>query len=273
MSIQGWKYYNHAMIPTTAPHEPVNLDALNSKSFWKENPKALLARWTTDWDCGYETNWWYCIRDGRINIEDLPRQARKDIRKGLKNCNVRMISYCEYVAQLYSCYEAAWRHYKNVGNPMTLAEFREFYDHNPELIFWAAFERESGKLIGYMTVDDNKDYAEICQAKFHPEYLKIQVSGAMYFTILSHYLEMDTIAYISSGSRSINHVTNTQDYKERTFGYRKAFCRLHIVYNPKIRWIIAILYPFRKVLEKLDSCRAVHLIHSVLCMEEIVRSY
>lgn len=24
--IQGWKYYNHAMIPTTAPHENVLLD-------------------------------------------------------------------------------------------------------------------------------------------------------------------------------------------------------------------------------------------------------
>ena len=72
MGVQGWKYYNHAMIPTTAPHEPANLEALKNGSLWKENPKAIMARWTTDWDCGYQTQWWYCIRDGKVNIEELP---------------------------------------------------------------------------------------------------------------------------------------------------------------------------------------------------------
>jgi len=33
--IQGWKYYNHAMIPTTAPHENVILEPLNNGSIWK----------------------------------------------------------------------------------------------------------------------------------------------------------------------------------------------------------------------------------------------
>ena len=59
--MKEWKYYNHAMIPTTAPHEEVNVEALKNKQFWKENKNALLVRWTTEWDCGYETNWWYVI--------------------------------------------------------------------------------------------------------------------------------------------------------------------------------------------------------------------
>ncbi len=33
--IEGWKYYNHAAIPTAAPHEEVNLEPLNNGSIWQ----------------------------------------------------------------------------------------------------------------------------------------------------------------------------------------------------------------------------------------------
>ena len=73
--------------------------------------------------------------------------------------------------------------------------------------------------------------------------------------ILNHYLEKENIRFVSSGSRSINHTTQTQDYKERTFGYRKAYCKLHIEYNPKIKWIINGAYPFRNLLKHFDGIR------------------
>lgn len=31
---KGWKYYNHALIPTAAPHEKVEIPRLNHE-FWK----------------------------------------------------------------------------------------------------------------------------------------------------------------------------------------------------------------------------------------------
>lgn len=30
-----WKYYNHAAVPTTAPHEEVDLASLKDGSVWK----------------------------------------------------------------------------------------------------------------------------------------------------------------------------------------------------------------------------------------------
>ena len=50
MSIPGWKYYNNAAIPTTAPHEEANVTPVEDGSIWNIKG-ALLARWTTDWDC------------------------------------------------------------------------------------------------------------------------------------------------------------------------------------------------------------------------------
>ena len=35
MQIDGWKYYNYAAIPTTAPHEPVNMLPIEDGSIWK----------------------------------------------------------------------------------------------------------------------------------------------------------------------------------------------------------------------------------------------
>ena len=39
---EKWKYYNHALIPTTEPHEEIPFD----KSIFK-GTKAILARWTS----------------------------------------------------------------------------------------------------------------------------------------------------------------------------------------------------------------------------------
>ena len=35
MRIEGWKYYNHAAIPTTAPHEMPDLRAVEKGDVWK----------------------------------------------------------------------------------------------------------------------------------------------------------------------------------------------------------------------------------------------
>ena len=67
----GWKYYNHAAIPVTAPHEEVNLLPIKDGSIWKLRGRPLLARWTTDWDCGHKTNWWYIIKDEPLDIASL----------------------------------------------------------------------------------------------------------------------------------------------------------------------------------------------------------
>lgn len=274
MSVQGWKYYNHAMIPTCAPHEEPDLTAIRNGQIWGKTTGGrtpLLARWTTDWDCKTETNWWYCIKDTPIVLEKLPKQARKDIRKGLKNCAVRTITVDQYTDQLYECYCAAWSKYKNADKAMDKDDFTRSCRERKELVYWAAFEAASGKLIGYFSVNEKNGYVEICQAKFHPDYLHIQVSGALYYTVLNYYLEKEGIRYVSSGSRSINHVTNTQEYKEKTFGYRKAYCKLHIKFNPRVRWLMAAIYPLRSITKKFDSHHAVHLLNSVLQMDEIAR--
>lgn len=41
----------------------------------------LLARWTTDWDCGHKTQFWYVIKDDMYDISVLKRKRRYKINK------------------------------------------------------------------------------------------------------------------------------------------------------------------------------------------------
>lgn len=271
MNVPGWEYYNHAIIPTTAPHEVPDMLPIMDKSIWRISGSfPLLARWTTDFDCGFETNWWYVIKDTPLVLEEIPSKERKSINQALKKCYVRMVRMTENVDLLYRVFIAAYKKYELAGIPMCFESFQEYCESNDaKYQCWGGYDIDSHIMIGYMVVHDCGDFAKILSAKFDPDYSRLQVSDALYYNVLTYYLNEEKKKYISSGERSINHITGTQEYKIRRFGYRKAYCKLHIEYNPKVKWLIRLCYLFRKVLIKFDNHRFFHLINSVLRMQEI----
>ena len=273
MKINGWKYYNHAAIPSTAPHESVNMEPLIDGDIWKVGGYPLLARWHTDWDCGYKTNWWFCIRDGEFSLEKLGSTQRKHIRQSLKhNTIVKTMVEDSIIDELYRIYTEAVSHYSLADNIQCKDSFvKGLMARKSKIVLFLAYD-ENHELLAYMTVRPEKDYVEIETAKFGNKAMKLQSSNALYYTILDYYLNVEKKKYISSGSRSINHETGTQDYKERMFGYRKAYCHLHIKYRPSILWLVTILYPFRKLLKRFDNNVKIHQMNSVLLMEELSRN-
>ena len=272
MNIEGWKYYNHAAIPTTAPHLAVNLAPLYDKTIWKiDGGPILLVRWTTDFETCSDTHWYYLVKKAPYNEESLTKKARKNIRYAHRHCIVKRINPWDYLDELFDVYNAAYEKYENADNQL---DKDDFITHliSDKLEFWAGFSNnENKKLIGWISVNPQNDYCDISVAKFHPEFLKLRVSDALYSTILDYYLNQKKLLYVSSGTKSINHVTNTQEYKISHFGYEKVNCVLHIMYNPSIAWIIPILYKFKSVLIKADNIKLIHQINSVMALESIVR--
>lgn len=266
-----WKYYNHAVIPLAAPHETVDPADVESGKIWKQYPKDLLARWTTNWDCDQETNWWYVIKDTPIVLEELSEHSRKHIRRGIKKCDIRIIDSRDYAEELYECSHAAFAKYENAANEAPKEQFIRSCQNNTTLIYWAGFEKESGRLIGYLIVREHDGYADIMTAKFHPEYLSLHISDALYYMAINYCLIDRNMRYVSSGERNINHSTNTQEYKEKTLGYRKSYCQLHIRYRFPIGIAVKILYPFRSIIKRMDRVGIVHQINALLKMETIVR--
>lgn len=209
------------------------------------------------------------IKDAPYDINDVSKKEQKSIRKALKKCYVKKIEVANYTDALWECYSSAQSHYKNATKCVDKDNFINGCDQR--LDWWAGFDLETDKMIGWLNVQVYNEYVEIQSAKFHTDFLNKRVSDALYHHVLEYYLNVLKKTYVCSGTRNINHKTNTQEYKMRRFGYRKAYCHLHIQYNPKIRMMIKFLFPFRKILNLLDRVTIIHQINGVLKMEEICR--
>ena len=111
--MDGWKYYNHAIIPDCAPHEVPDLEPINDGTIWgkQEFKGALFARWTTDFDCKEETDWWYIIKDKPFDINSLKAKRRYEINKGLKNFDVKKINPLDYLEEIANIQISVWLTY------------------------------------------------------------------------------------------------------------------------------------------------------------------
>lgn len=277
MDIKGWKYYNHAAVPTSVPYENVDITPVENGDIWKLGGKKttpLLTRWTTDFDCGYETNWWYVIKDTPFDINALKAKRRYEINKGKRNFDVRVIDPRDFKEELYQVQVAAFSGYPKKYRPtVNKDEFISGLDKWVNCTVFGAFFRETDELAGYtmITVTDEK-WLGLSVQKTNPEFEKLQVNAALVEKVVTHYVDfLENGGIICDGSRSINHETNFQDYLEKYFGFRKAYCRLHICYHPKIKWAVHMLFPMRKLLQKFDKSRTIHQLNAVLKMEELCR--
>lgn len=272
--MKTWKYYNHALIPATPPDVVPDLNELEDKESWNENGnKALLARWTTDFDCGHATDWWYCIKDDRFDIGSVKAKVRYYIKRGIANFNVRAIQAKEYKESLYIVQVAAFSAYPESYRPTVNKEefFREIDTWDNKYIVFGAFDNENGTLQGYSLLGQHVGYVELNVQKTNPAYEKLQINAALVNGILEYYDEkLSDKFYIVDGERNILHETAFQDYLERYFGFRKAYCKLHIRYRRSVGLIVKILYPFRRMIERLNFKKA-KLVGGVLRMEEISR--
>lgn len=267
---EGWKYYNHALIPTTAPHEEI---IKPKKGFWKGwSGTPLFARYTTDFDCGYETNWWYIIQDQPFDIMSIKAKHRWAIKKGLENFECKRIFPQEYSQEMAVVTLKDWATYPESYRPnKTKEELIKEYN-NWQSIVYAAFDREDGVLSAFMGISDEGDYYFMSMGKSIPQKQKKQVNEALTYTyIMDISNEYANGKYLCNGERNLVHQTNFDDNLCRRYGFRKAYCKLNIKYRFPMNFFVKCLYPFRTVFGKFDN-KIFHNVNSVLKMEEIRRN-
>ena len=234
----------------------------------------LLSRWTTAFDCGYETNWWYVIKDTPFDINVLKAKRRYVINKGIKNFDIKEIDPISYDEELYNVQIAAYSAYPKKYRPSVdkqafLSSVKTWHRY----VCIGAFSRKTYELCGYELLSkESENYIDFTVLKTKPEQEKNGVNAAIVEGVLRYFNSFLTCGgYICDGARSINHETSFPDYLEKYFEFRKAYCNLHITYNPKIEFVVKLLFPMRRILYKLDEIRAIHQINGVLKMEGICR--
>ena len=85
-------------------------------------------------------------------------------------------------------------------------------------------------------------------------------------------LNENNFQYVNDGARSISHETNIQSFLIDKFRFRKAYCKLHIIYSKPINILIQILFPLSSLLRCFDFGPLVK-INILLYQESIRRSY
>ena len=275
-SVDGWYFYNHAILPEARPTETVDTSILNDKSVWKKENwggrTPLLARWTSDFDCKEDTGFWYTICDSQFDIKALKAKRRNVITNGLKYFDVKTVDPRNHVDELFHVHCKAFESYGK--KPRPYETFKSEVEAGAEVDRWyVGIFKETGRIEAYARVYFCSECVCLNVLKANPEYEHYQSNAAIVYSIVTDSAgNIASGGYINDGMRNVSHVTNFQSYLIKYFGFRKAFCRLNIRYNPKIGWIVRLVYPFRKLLMKFGSNKIIHMVNGVLLMEELARN-
>ncbi|MCL1850091.1 MAG: hypothetical protein FWF70_01595 [Bacteroidetes bacterium] len=266
-----WRYYNHALLPNCAPNEDAEIEQLKDKTIWKAfTPnRPLLACWTSHFDCGYETGWWYCILDKPFDITSISSNRRSKIKQTAGNFDVSIIDVKEYAEQMFDIHKSAYKTYNKTGTFNTdKNRFCEEVKQWENIVF-GAFDKDSNRLAAYYRVKINATHIDLMTLKSDPDFEKRGVNLAIMYFVYNYFRkDIEQGKYLCGGSRNIYHQTNFQEFREKNFGFRKAYTHLHIQYAPFVAPLIKLLYPFRRIIHRLPFTIA-NQINGVLLMEKI----
>jgi hypothetical protein len=268
-----WQKYRGALLPLSAPHLNIKFNRWPMFLLVLKR-SALFVRWTSDWDMSEVTEFWYVIKDSFTPLEKLTSKNRSEINRGLTNCEVKRVDARCMTEQMYLVYKKAFDRYNSHLAPLTWSFFERSIANaslDKKVEFWGVFDRSSGKLIGYSSTVINGDMVDYSTAKFDPDFLGNYPSYALFYTMNKVYLVEMGCRYVSDGARNIAHDTNIHEHLIRKHGFRKAYCRLNVVYHPVIWIAVNFLFFFRKNF-KNSHLPVLAKMASVLQQEEIRRS-
>ena len=230
----------------------------------------FFARWTFDWDCLEETQFYYCIKDDGFDIMGQKAKIRYEINKGRKNFVTRIIDPEQFSDELYQVYVDSLKGYPDGTSMLSKDSFENLTStawKQDACRFFGTFDRESGRLCGYSDVYERGKFLPISSLHVRPNFEKLGVNLALVDGIVEWYLGLKTEGkYLCDGARNTVHATNFQSFLIKYFGFRKAYCKLNIVYRPPINVLITVLFPIRHLLGKMNDSR-IKKIYYVLKME------
>lgn len=279
---EKWLCRDRVLYSKTLPHEDAEVSFLKKGSIWKKGhvgERAFVARFTSCFDCGEETDWWYCIKDTPYDINAINAKKRYEIIKARRNFRVEKVDPTAYIDEMYAVLEAAHAAYPAKYRPQTTYEsFSKEYIHQGGVEWVVAFcnneqDASYGKICGYTVTKRQETVVSLVEQKSIPEMQKKGLNAALIdFILLENYPLIFEGGYIIDGERSIFHQTNFQNYLEKYFGFRKAYCRLHIFPRPGYGICLKMLYPFRSLFQKLDHIGLIHKLNALFVMQDYAKS-
>lgn len=238
----------------------------------KKTPGSLLVKYNSLPPDPSVCSAWYAVTCD--NFKDVGEirggKNRKEIKRGLANCEVRQLEASFIAKHGYDVYLSAHARYQGVLTPVDKDTYEDMIKATIEFDdiyhYWGAFYKD--KLISYFVVVlYGNEAADLSVGKFIPEYLHYRPSDALIYTIQHHYLINESIPYITAGYTNIYHKTYVQQYVLKKFPFKKAYLKLEVTYSHLLQSFLKLTFPLRTLLGKLH-----HDLHTIYRFEEIRRN-
>ena len=238
--MDGWKYENLGLVSDCPPHITPNIDFLCDGwplvDVGKAKKKPLYIKWTDQFDCGHETEWWYLVKDDEFDISKLKSKRRYEINKGNKYFDVKQIDPKIFLndinrirVALFSQYP---EEYRKENNEEKTNNMYRVVQNNDKWITVGAFSRESGQLCGYADINILEGYIDFVRMCVDPSFERDGINFALVNGVLESAKPLINKGYyICDGQRSIRHKTEFQNWLVKYFDFRFAYCRLNIRYS------------------------------------------
>ncbi len=200
-----------------------------------------------DFDCEGETSFWYVIKDEFGGMEELTSNTRRKVRKALKSYDIRIITSEEFRNIALKIYNGALTSYKVKASTVTQSDIDNM-SRDEWQQYWGVYIKGTDQAVAVARNVVMRDYCDYATLKCLPEALHNATYPyyGLIYEMNRYYLQEMGMNYILDGARSITEHSNIQPFLIDKFHFRKAYCRLNIVYKPWIKWVVNVLYPLRK---------------------------
>jgi len=223
---------------------------------------------TFDFDTNVELPYYYVIKDSFGGIEELSTKVRNQIRKSFKTYDIKRISSDEMLRVGYPVFLAALKSYKVKAKIISELDFVDSIKKGSlkgNIDYWAVYDKKTGQVVAVAINTLHGDCCEYNTMKADPQYLNSTYPYyGLIFEMNRYYLDELKLLYVNDGAKSITNHSNIQTFLIDKFNFRKAYCRVQIVYQWWFKLMVVLLYPFRSLIPVLK-------IRAILNIEEIRR--
>lgn len=224
--------YRQGRIYTSFPlHLSVNPTPEELSLVFRKAPHAICLRFISPLNGnGFESFLW--VRRSPYELTGLSNNIRHNIRRGLKRCQVRPISFAELVDLGWDAHrDTLERHGEKAKSLGLESELGECSGYEA----WAAFvDKQLAAYLVTLCVDDWVQFVVMRSTNTH---LKYYPNNALVFTVVKEMLSRPGVSTVSQGLEPLAS-KELLDYSKSSMGFTKEPVRQRIVVRPSLRFFL-----------------------------------
>lgn len=170
------------------------------------------------------------VRKTPYQIEDLSGNIRSKIRRGLKNCEIKKITFSELCSQAYTAHKKTIERH---GEKATSLGISNDLDLCSAYEAWGAYI--NNQLIAYLVTVCIDDWGTILVSRSANSYLKYYPNNALIYSITQELLSRSDINIVSYGLNSMLEKHDTLDDFKLSMGFTHEPVVRCITLNPLIK--------------------------------------